>query len=133
MTGATLNQSGWFKMRAERVGSDTTLANIVRLVDEATSTKAPIEKLADKISGVFVPVVIAIALVTFIVWMIVSGEVGTSLVYAVSVLVISCPCALGLATPTAIMVGTGRGAAYGILIKFGGSFRVCSRVKNGGV
>lgn len=117
VTGATLNQSGWFKMRAERVGSDTTLANIVRLVDEATSTKAPIEKLADKISGVFVPVVIAIALVTFIVWMIVSGEVGTSLVYAVSVLVISCPCALGLATPTAIMVGTGRGAAYGILIK----------------
>ncbi len=117
VTGATLNQSGWFKMRAERVGSDTTLANIVRLVDEATSTKAPIEKLADKISGVFVPAVIAIALVTFIVWMIVSGEVGTSLVYAVSVLVISCPCALGLATPTAIMVGTGRGAAYGILIK----------------
>ena len=117
VTGATLNQSGWFKMRAERVGSDTTLANIVRLVDEATSTKAPIEKLADKISGVFVPVVIAIALVTFIVWMIISGEVGTSLVYAVSVLVISCPCALGLATPTAIMVGTGRGAAYGILIK----------------
>lgn len=117
VTGATLNQSGWFKMRAERVGSDTTLANIVRLVDEATSTKAPIEKLADKISGVFVPVVIAIALVTFIVWMIASGEVGTSLVYAVSVLVISCPCALGLATPTAIMVGTGRGAAYGILIK----------------
>lgn len=117
VTGATLNQSGWFKMRAERVGSDTTLANIVRLVDEATSTKAPIEKLADKISGVFVPVVIAIALVTFIVWMIVSGEVGTSLVYAVSVLVISCPCALGLATPTAIMVGTGRGAAHGILIK----------------
>lgn len=117
VTGATLNQSGWFKMRAERVGSDTTLANIVRLVDEATSTKAPIEKLADKISGVFVPAVIAIALVTFIVWMIVSGEVGTSLVYAVSVLVISCPCALGLATPTAIMVGTGRGAAHGILIK----------------
>lgn len=117
VTGATLNQSGWFKMRAERVGSDTTLANIVRLVDEATSTKAPIEKLADKISGVFVPAVIAIALVTFIVWMIISGEVGTSLVYAVSVLVISCPCALGLATPTAIMVGTGRGAAYGILIK----------------
>lgn len=117
VTGATLNQLGWFKMRAERVGSDTTLANIVRLVDEATSTKAPIEKLADKISGVFVPVVIAIALVTFIVWMIVSGEVGTSLVYAVSVLVISCPCALGLATPTAIMVGTGRGAAHGILIK----------------
>lgn len=117
VTGATINQSGWFTMRAERVGSDTTLANIIRLVDEATSTKAPIEKLADKISGVFVPVVIAIALVTFIVWMIISGDVGTSLVYAVSVLVISCPCALGLATPTAIMVGTGRGAAYGILIK----------------
>ncbi len=117
LTGATINQSGWFTMRAERIGSDTTLASIVRLVDEATSTKAPIEKLADKISGIFVPVVMGIALATFIVWMIVSNNVGTSLIYAVSVLVISCPCALGLATPTAIMVGTGRGAAHGILIK----------------
>ncbi len=117
VTGATINQSGWFTMRAERVGSDTTLASIIRLVDEATSTKAPIEKLADKISGIFVPVVMGIALVTFIVWMVVSNNVGTSLIYAVSVLVISCPCALGLATPTAIMVGTGRGAAHGILIK----------------
>ncbi len=117
LTGATINQSGWFTMRAERVGSDTTLASIVRLVDEATSTKAPIEKLADKISGIFVPVVMGIALATFIVWMIISSNVGTSLIYAVSVLVISCPCALGLATPTAIMVGTGRGAAHGILIK----------------
>ena len=117
LTGATLNQSGWFTMKAERVGADTTLANIVRLVDEATSTKAPIEKLADKISGIFVPVVIGLALITFIVWMVITQEVGTALVYAVSVLVISCPCALGLATPTAIMVGTGRGATYGILIK----------------
>lgn len=117
VTGATLNTSGWFTMRAEHVGSDTVLAGIVRLVDEATSSKAPIEKLADKISGVFVPVVIGIALVTFIVWMALSAEFPTALSYAISVLVISCPCALGLATPTALMVGTGRGAVNGILIK----------------
>lgn len=117
VTGATVSSSGWFQMEATAVGDDTTLAGIVRLVDEATSSKAPIERLADKIAGVFVPVVMAIALVTLVVWLIVSGEFGTALNYAISVLVISCPCALGLATPTAIMVGTGRGAAYGILIK----------------
>ena len=118
VTGATINTNGWFAMRADRVGTDTTLAGIVKLVDEATSTKAPIEKVADKIAGVFVPLVIAIALVTFIIWMIVSaGDVSISLTHAISVLVISCPCALGLATPTAVMVGTGRGASSGILVK----------------
>ena len=117
VTGATVNRTGWFAMRAERVGADTVLAEIVHMVDEATSSKAPIEKLADKISGVFVPVVIAIALLTFIIWMFVGAGVVTALSHATSVLVISCPCALGLATPTAIMVGTGRGAANGILVK----------------
>ena len=98
VTGATLNKSGWFVMRADRVGADTTLAGIIRLVDEATSTKAPIEKIADKIAGVFVPVVIVIAVVTFLVWMVLSADVSTALTHAISVLVISCPCALGLAT-----------------------------------
>ncbi len=117
VTGATLNRSGWFTMRAERVGADTTLSGIIRLVDEATSSKAPIEKVADKIAGVFVPVVIGIALLTFAVWMFLAGDVSTALNHAITVLVISCPCALGLATPTAVMVGTGRGAANGILVK----------------
>lgn len=117
VTGATLNTAGWFTMRAERVGSDTVLAGIVRLVDEATSSKAPIEKMADKISGIFVPIVIAIAVATFAVWIALGAEMATALSYAISVLVISCPCALGLATPTAIMVGTGRGAVSGILVK----------------
>ena len=117
VTGATLNRSGWFTMRAERVGADTTLSGIIRLVDEATSSKAPIEKVADKIAGVFVPVVIGIALLTFAAWMFLAGDVSTALNHAITVLVISCPCALGLATPTAVMVGTGRGAANGILVK----------------
>ena len=117
VTGATMNKSGYFTMRAERVGDDTTLAHIIRLVDEATSTKAPIEKIADKISGVFVPIVIVIALVTLAVWLLMGSSIEVGLTHAISVLVISCPCALGLATPTAIMVGTGRGARAGILIK----------------
>ena len=117
VTGATLNSTGWFTMRADRVGDDTALAGIIRLVDEATSTKAPIEKIADKISGVFVPVVIVIAVVTFAVWMFGGATLEIALSHAISVLVISCPCALGLSTPTAIMVGTGRGATNGILIK----------------
>lgn len=129
VTGATLNTSGWFTMRAEHVGSDMVLAGIVRLVDEATSSKAPIEKLADKISGVFVPVVIGIALVTFIVWMALGAEFPTALSYAISVLVISCPCALGLATPTALMVGTGRGAVNGILIKNAEALETAQGVK----
>ena len=129
VTGATVNRTGWFAMRAERVGADTVLAGIVRMVDEATSSKAPIEKLADKISGVFVPVVIAIALITFIIWMFVGAGVATALSHAISVLVISCPCALGLATPTAIMVGTGRGAANGILVKSAEALQTAHGVK----
>ncbi len=117
VTGATVMTRGWIAMEASAVGDDTTLAGIIRLVDEATSSKAPIERLADKIAGVFVPVVMAIAAVTFIVWMGIGAGFATALNHAISVLVISCPCALGLATPTAIMVGTGRGAANGILIK----------------
>lgn len=129
VTGATVNRTGWFAMRAERVGADTVLAGIVRMVDEATSSKAPIEKLADKISGVFVPVVIAIALIAFIIWMFVDADVATALSHAISVLVISCPCALGLATPTAIMVGTGRGAANGILVKSAEALQTAHGVK----
>lgn len=118
VTGATVNTAGYFKMRAVRVGDDTALANIIRLVDDATSSKAPIQRLADRISSVFVPVVIAIAVVVFAVWLVVTGmDVSKAVVHGIAVLVISCPCALGLATPTAIMVGTGRGAAQGILIK----------------
>ena len=117
VTGATVSTRGWFVMEATAVGQDTTLAGIIRLVDDATSSKAPIERMADKIAGVFVPAVIGIAAVTFVVWFAISHDFATALTHAVSVLVISCPCALGLATPTAIMVGTGRGAAYGILIK----------------
>lgn len=129
VTGATVNTAGWFTMRAERVGEETVLAGIIRLVDEATSSKAPIEKMADKISGVFVPVVIAIAVVVFAVWLAVGAELSAALTYAISVLVISCPCALGLATPTAIMVGTGRGAANGILVKSAEALETARGVK----
>ena len=117
VTGATVVKSGFFKMRADRVGEDTTLAQIVRLVDDATSSKPPIAKMADKVSGVFVPAVIGIALVTAAVWLLLGESFEFALSNAIAVLVISCPCALGLATPTAIMVGTGRGAASGVLIK----------------
>lgn len=117
VTGATLNTSGYFTMRAQRVGNDTTLAQIVALVEQAGASKAPIAKLADQISSVFVPIVMGIALVSFIVWMLAGQSVEFSLARAISVLVISCPCALGLATPVAIMVGTGRGAKNGILYK----------------
>ena len=129
VTGATVNTAGWFTMCAERVGEETVLAGIIRLVDEATSSKAPIEKMADKISGVFVPVVIAIAVVVFAVWLAVGAELSVALTYAISVLVISCPCALGLATPTAIMVGTGRGAANGILVKSAEALETARGVK----
>lgn len=117
VTGATVSNHGWFAMEARAVGDDTTLAGIIRLVDEATSSKAPIQRQADAIAGVFVPVVLGIAALTFVAWIAISHDVATALTHAISVLVISCPCALGLATPTAIMVGTGRGAANGILIK----------------
>ena len=117
VTGATVSQRGWFTMEAKAVGGDTTLANIIRLVDEATNSKAPIERTADKIAGIFVPVVLGIAAVTFVAWLafFAPGDFATAFNHAVSVLVISCPCALGLATPTAIMVGTERGAKVGIL------------------
>lgn len=106
--GGTVNKAGYFQMQATKVGDDTTLAQIVRLVDEATSSKAPIAKLADKISGIFVPVVISIAVLAAIIWLLVGQGAEFALSIAISVLVISCPCALGLATPTAIMVGTGK-------------------------
>ena len=114
---ATINKNGSFQFRASKVGEDTTLSQIIRLVDEASNSKAPIARLADKVSGVFVPVVIAIAIVTAIVWLIAGMGFEFALSNAISVLVISCPCALGLATPVAIMVGTGKAAEMGILIK----------------
>ena len=115
--GATINQSGYFKMRADKVGDETGLSQVIGLVDEATSSKAPIAKLADKVAGIFVPIVIGIALLAMVVWLICGATFEFAMTIAVSVLVVSCPCALGLATPTAIMVGTGRGASNGILIK----------------
>lgn len=115
--GGTVNRSGYFKMEATAIGADTALAKIIALVDEATSSKAPIAKLADKVSGYFVPAVIGIAVITAVVWLALGASWHFALTIAISVLVISCPCALGLATPTAIMVGTGRGAKSGILIK----------------
>lgn len=117
VTGGTINQSGYFKMKATAVGANTTLAKIIALVDEATSSKAPIAKLADKVSGYFVPAVISIAALAAAVWLALGASWHFAITIAISVLVISCPCALGLATPTAIMVGTGRGARSGILIK----------------
>jgi Cu+-exporting ATPase len=115
--GATLNRTGSFQFRATRVGKDTALAQIVKLVQEAQGSKAPVQRLVDQVSAVFVPVVIGIALLTFTVWYLVSGDFTQAMMFAVAVLVIACPCALGLATPTAIMVGTGAGAEHGILIK----------------
>lgn len=127
--GATINKSGYFRMRATDVGDETALAKIIRLVDEATSSKAPIAKLADRVAGVFVPIVIAIALISAVVWLIVGASFEFALTIAVSVLVVSCPCALGLATPTAIMVGTGRGASSGILIKSAEALETAHSVK----
>ena len=126
---ATTCRSGYLEYRAEQVGADTTLSQIIRLVEEAGSSKAPIARLADKISGVFVPIVISIAIVTLIVWLLTGNPFSMALKAAVSVLVISCPCALGLATPTAIMVGTGQGAKNGILIKSAESLETAHSVK----
>ncbi len=117
VSAATINQSGFIKCEATRVGEDTTLSQIIKMVSDASATKAPIAKIADKVSGVFVPAVIGISLVTFIIWLLLDREVGYALARAISVLVISCPCALGLATPVAIMVGNGVGAKNGILFK----------------
>jgi len=125
---ATMNVNGTFQFRATKVGDDTTLAQIIRLVDEAGNTKAPIARLADKVSGIFVPIVIGIALVTFIVWLVSGASFEFALSNAISVLVISCPCALGLATPVAVMVGTGKAAENGILIKSAESLETMHKV-----
>ena len=128
VTGATVNRAGYFQMKADRIGEDTTLSQIIRLVEEAGGSKAPIAKLADKVSGIFVPVVLTIAVVTIAVWMLLGQSFSFALASGIAVLVISCPCALGLATPTAIMVGTGRGAEQGILIKSGESLETAHLV-----
>ena len=117
VAAATINTEGYLEFRAEKVGEDTTLSQIIHMVEEAGGSKAPIARLADKIAGIFVPVVMTIAAITFAVWMVISGDLEFALTNAISVLVISCPCALGLATPVAIMVGTGRGAGMGVLFK----------------
>ena len=117
VSAATVNQSGFLRCKATRVGEDTTLSQIIQMVSDAAATKAPIAKIADKVSGVFVPVVISIAVVTFVVWMLLGESFGFAIARAISVLVISCPCALGLATPVAIMVGSGMGAKHGVLFK----------------
>jgi Cu2+-exporting ATPase len=126
----TINQKGSFQYRAEKVGSETRLAQIIRLVQEAQGSKAPVQKLVDKIAGIFVPVVMAIALIAFIVWFVFGGENGFTqgLLAMVTVLIIACPCALGLATPTAIMVGIGKGAELGILIKDAASLELAKKV-----
>lgn len=129
VSAATINQSGFIKCEATRVGEDTTFSQIIKLVREASATKAPIAKIADKVSGIFVPVVMVIALLVFVVWMILGKSVGFSLTRAISVLVISCPCALGLATPVAIMVGNGKGAKNGILFKTASSLEMAARTQ----
>ncbi|WP_277668464.1 heavy metal translocating P-type ATPase [Caproiciproducens galactitolivorans] len=129
VVAATMNKSGFLKFRAEKVGNDTTLAQIIALVEDASASKAPIAKLADKISGVFVPVVIAIAVLSAAVWLFVGQSFPFALSIGISVLVISCPCALGLATPVAIMVGTGQGASNGILIKSAEALETAHMVK----
>ena len=126
--GATVNKTGFFKMEATRVGSDTTLSQIISLVEEAGASKAPIAKLADTVSGIFVPVVITIAILATVVWMFVGQPFSFALSIGIAVLVISCPCALGLATPTAIMVGTGKGAEYGILVKSAESLEIAHKI-----
>jgi len=117
--GATINKFGTFKFEASKVGKDTALSQIIKMVEDAQGSKAPIQKIADRVSGIFVPAVVGIAVLTFLIWYLVVGDFTSAMISAVSVLVIACPCALGLATPTAIMVGTGKGAENGILIKGG--------------
>ena len=129
VSAGTLNQSGFIRCEATRVGEDTTLSQIIQMVADASATKAPIAKIADKVSGIFVPVVMGIALVTFIVWLAIGRTVGYSLARAISVLVISCPCALGLATPVAVMVGNGKGAKNGILFKTAASLEETGKAK----
>ncbi|MCC5599777.1 heavy metal translocating P-type ATPase [Nostoc favosum] len=127
--GATINKTGSFKFRATRVGSDTVLAQIVQLVQQAQGSKAPIQRLADQVTGWFVPAVIAIALLTFIIWFNFTGNVTLALITTVGVLIIACPCALGLATPTSVVVGTGKGAENGILIKGAESLELAHKIQ----
>ena len=129
VSAATINQSGYIKCKATHVGEDTTLSQIIKMVSDAAATKAPIAKIADKVSGVFVPAVICIAVVAFVVWLIVGNTFGYALARGISVLVISCPCALGLATPVAVMVGNGVGAKNGILFKTAASLEETGRVR----
>ncbi|MCI8970422.1 MAG: heavy metal translocating P-type ATPase, partial [Oscillibacter sp.] len=129
VSAATVNQSGFLKCRATRVGEDTTLSQIIQMVSDAAATKAPIAKIADKVSGVFVPAVIGIALITTLVWLLLGQTIGFALARGISVLVISCPCALGLATPVAIMVGNGMGAKNGILFKTAASLEAAGRTE----
>ncbi|MBQ5535287.1 MAG: cadmium-translocating P-type ATPase, partial [Oscillospiraceae bacterium] len=128
VSAATINQSGYLKCEASRVGEDTTLAQIIKMVSDAAATKAPIAKIADRVSGVFVPVVISIAVITFLIWLALGQSVGYALARGISVLVISCPCALGLATPVAIMVGNGMGAKNGVLFKTAVSLEEAGKV-----
>ena len=125
-----MNKAGFFRMKASKVGDDTTFSQIIRLVEDASASKAPIAKIADKIAGVFVPIVMTIALITAAVWLLAGAEFEFALSCAISVLVISCPCALGLATPVAIMVGTGKGAENGILIKSGEALEVTHNIQS---
>ena len=127
--GATINKTGSFRFKANRVGKDTVLAQIVKLVQDAQASKAPIQKIADRVTGWFVPVVIAIAIVTFIIWFNITGNFTLATINTVSVLIIACPCALGLATPTSIMVGTGKGAENGILIKGADSLELAHKIQ----
>ena len=127
--GATINKTGSFKFRATRVGADTVLAQIVKLVRDAQGSKAPIQRLADKVTGWFVPAVIAIAIATFVLWFVIMGNVSLATITTVSVLIIACPCALGLATPTSVMVGTGQGAENGILIKGAESLELAHKLQ----
>lgn len=129
VSAATTNQSGFLKCKATRVGVDTTLSQIIKMVSDAAATKAPIAKIADKVSGVFVPIVISISILTIIIWMLIGREFAYALARGISVLVISCPCALGLATPVAVMVGNGVGARSGILFKTAAALENCGKVK----
>lgn len=126
---ATVNQSGFLRCEATKVGDDTAIASVIKMVEDASATKAPIAKLADRVSGIFVPVVMGIAIVTFVAWMIINGDFGGALARGISVLVISCPCALGLATPVAIMVGSGVGAKCGVLFKNAEALELTGRAK----
>jgi Cation transport ATPase len=130
VVGASINKNGLIKYLATKVGQDTALAQIIRLVEEAQGSKAPIARLADIISGYFVPVVMALAILAASGWYFIAGETFSfSIIILISVLIIACPCALGLATPTAIMVGTGKGAQYGVLIKSGAALETLIKLK----